>query len=198
MRQILTIMVLSIFILSGCATNNIAKTYSFDKPNQNGIIIGSLTRTKSPKGYQLLSALVSKIKVYYCEIESKKCSYIEMDPLMLGILYPSDFNGIDGKLFVIELKPGNYRFNTWNAMQGGHTYITPNNQFSLPFKVKKNEINYIGELNLDFIFVKNIFGMGIVSDADFTVKDSFDRDIKIIKKEYQNINVEKINQIVIN
>lgn len=198
MKVFLFIGSLLIFLFSGCATRNISKNYSQQQENQAGVVIFSITNSLSKEGQSYLSTGgAEELTFRYQDVEKHKEAWVTTEPTFNLLPSSSDFKNIHGKLIVIELKPGNYEFISWTIKTpglGGARYISPEHMLPIPFKVKKHEILYLGELHLDMIAKKNMFGMSLVFGANLLAKDSFDRDIKILQKEYPTINIQKIKK----
>ena len=191
MRFWLVIVLIFILYITGCAVHNVSESYSLDNTNKKGVIVGSVTKSKSEKGYQGLSAAVANISIYYKAIGSDTKSQIEFDP---SIFYGGDFEDSEGEIFVVELEPGKYEFYSWFLVQGTYTYITPKKAFSVPFEVKQGTATYIGELNMDVIYGANFIGMGVVSGVDLRRKDSYERDILVLKKNYPNFDISSLER----
>ncbi len=180
--------------LTACGTVNVKKDFSSNSLVNTGIVIGSITQKRSSSGHQGFSSGVSALSVSYINLGTGKRSTIQTDPWMLGSMSKGDFKNIvgRGKLFVIELGPGKYAFDGWHATQGSYTSVTPTDPKKFTFEVKSGEVTYIGELEFNLIFGKNIFGIGVLAGAEQTIADSYDRDIKVASEKYPNIDTNKI------
>lgn len=178
----------------GCGTANVKKEFSSQSLLETGLVIGSITQTRSKMGHQGFSASINGLSVYFYNLKSGKRSIIKSDPWMLGSMTSGDFKDIDGrgKLFVIELDPGDYAFQGWHATQGSYTSVTPKNPSRFIFNVKAGEVIYVGELNFSLIFGTNLFGIGVLAGAEQFINDSESRDMDVVTEKYPKIDTGKI------
>ncbi|MES9870589.1 MAG: hypothetical protein ABW149_12955, partial [Sedimenticola sp.] len=102
------LLIILVFVLSGCATPNIDKGYSISEASDYGVIIASLTKTGFghwPPGYN------------FERIDSSKKGVLKFNQNMFDRIV-SDFPETDGKLIVLELPAGEYQINRWFISQG--------------------------------------------------------------------------------
>ena len=180
--------VISLLFLAGCGTTNVRNDYALSQQSQKGLVIGSLTQSKSSNGHHGFSAAISAINLVYRNTETDETGQIGIDSALLGPLYSGDFSNAKGELFAIELPPGDYAFEKWHALQGSYTSVYSNLPYPIKFSVYKSRAVYIGNLNLEIIFGRNIIGIGIVSGGLVTVNDSRARDIPLLQTRYPNSN----------
>jgi hypothetical protein len=150
------------FFLSGCATYRFSSDLvGFDKNSNKGLIIGSITfRDENARFSSYFPNIVS--------LSDKKSSEFTIQPN--GITKYKHWGELeDGKtyLFAITKKPGNYEINQIRCHLGNFQHYI--GKISIPFNVKKGEIVYVGEINLD--------EYAPVSDTLIRLKNEFKRDI---------------------
>ncbi len=191
MKKIVLVLFLAI-TLSACGTPNVRKDYALGETTGKGLVVGSLTRSKSNLGFQGFSAAVSGIGIHYRHIGTGKRGRIEIDSALLGPLYSGDFANAKGELFVVELSPGSYVFEKWSALQGSYTSVTGEMPAPIEFRVLANKAVYLGNLNLEIVYGRNLFGIGIVAGGKIVAKDARSRDIVLLKKKYPNIAAEEV------
>lgn len=182
--------------LGACGTANVKKDFSVDSLVNTSVVVGSITQKRSLEGHQGFSSAISALSVIYTNKETGESARIDSDPWSLGSLSKGDFKHIPGRgrLFAIELSPGSYAFKGWSAMQGSYTTVTPTQPQEFVFNVEPGKVIYIGELEFQLIFGKNIFGVGILVDATQSVVDSYDRDIKVLSEKYPQIDINQISK----
>ena len=184
--------VISLLFLAGCGTTNVRNDYALSQQSQKGLVIGSLTQSKSSKGHQGFSSAISGISLVYRNTETEETGRIGIDSTLPGPLYSGDFSNAKGELIAVELPPGDYVFEKWHALQGSYTNVYSNIPYPIKFSVYRNRAVYIGNLNLEIIFGRNIIGIGIVAGGLVTVNDSRERDIRVLLTRYPNIEPNDI------
>lgn len=101
--------------------------------------------------------------------------------------YWSDYyQDIDkGRLAILELPPGNYRFNSWNAGAGGvggTRSISPVEPVSVPFSVAAGKVTYLGNLHLRSQDVDDVVSSHAKSQHQLLVRDKSAQDLPVIKQ----------------
>ena len=89
-----------------------------------------------------------------------------------------------GIVKILELPAGKYELFTWDLFYNlGLVQSTtkPKREFSMPFEVKPDTINYIGQL--------------LVNQGILYISDKSERDIKILLKSYPSLSELPINYI---
>ena len=191
--------IITIFLalsLAACGTANVKKDFSVDSLVNTSVVVGSITQKRSFEGYQGFSSAISALSVFYINKATGERAYTESDPWSLGSLSKGDFQSIPGRgrLFAVELPPGSYAFEEWSVKQGTYTTVTPTQPKEFVFDVEPGKVIYIGELEFQLIFDKNIFGVGILADVKQSTIDSYDRDIKVLSEKYPQIDINKISK----
>ncbi|MBL7885368.1 MAG: hypothetical protein JNJ52_01355 [Flavobacterium sp.] len=171
MRRILftlSIIVAITSFFSGCATYRFSSDLvGFDENSNKGMIIGSIT----------FYDLDAKFNMYVPKIVSlldEKSSEFIIQPNGM-VVYKHWGELQEGKtyLFAITKKPGDYEINQIRCHTGNFQHYIK--KFSIPFNVKKGEIVYIGEINIDEHASK--------SDTLIHLKNEFKRDIAGFKQK---------------
>jgi len=184
-----------ILFLTGCATSNVSQSFSPKNLDKDGIVIFSITKTLSKKGEQYLSSSFAEVSLGYIGKNGKNGGKVTTDTSSGLFSSNSDFRDIKGKLFVIRLPSGVYHFDSWSIRTrglGGDRFISSKDLKPITFEVKKNQVIYLGELNIDMIAQKNFFGISLVFGGELNIKDSFGRDMKVLQKNYPNIEIKEV------
>lgn len=92
-----------------------------------------------------------------------------------------------GYLNAVELPAGDYEFYTYEGQlylpNGGTVTYFPRKEFSWKFKVEAGTANYLGNVNICNIdFINKII----------TLNDERERDFRLFKEKYKNIDVNEI------
>lgn len=108
---------------------------------------------------------------------------------MFGGKANSDFDVETGRghVLVMPVAAGDYEFYRWRIYMNNGTSESSwqtREDYSIPFTIEPGKAMYIGEVNVQHTFGKNVFGMVIPSGGVFTCNDQFDRDLPLIKAEY--------------
>lgn len=158
----------------------------FHKSNtENGLIFGSITfpdvKTKFD-GYLLWLS---------CKEDGKElwqaCGKIYLKPKMFKAKHKGELDGGKTYLFAIEKPPGQYsisgirliilKVGLGGTIEGPSTDIVG---FTIPFDVKKGEITYIGNINIDEYALK--------TDLVMSIKDEFQKDKNALKNLQKFVN----------
>jgi len=188
---------LSICLLffTGCATSNVAQSFSTKSLDKDGVVIFSLTKTLSKKGESYLTSDFAEVSLSYINTLTKKRGRVTTDTTHGLVSSNSDFKDIKGKLFVIKLKSGKYQFVDWTIKTrglGGDRYISSKDLKPISFEVKDGQVIYLGEFNIEMIAQKNFFGFSLVFGGELRRENSFNRDVEILKEKYPSIEIQKI------
>lgn len=160
------------------------ENYSFIKEeNQNGLIFGTITFPKEIMrfdSYMLEIAYLSSDR----KTQRKNSSKLIINPTMFNKKHIGELDEGRTYLFAIEKPVGDYsicwlKLSTHKLMQ----YVPSETSvagFSIPFTVKKGEITYIGNININEYATE---GEEVV-----TIKDEFERDKSTINSLPINVN----------
>ncbi|WP_440906509.1 hypothetical protein ACMZOO_19250 (plasmid) [Catenovulum sp. SX2] len=192
------VILLLVCLTSGCATNNLAphKVTQADLNDNNGILVGSFSR--DPKG-----------PVYYSQtfrfknLENGSLHQITSQPTfnMFSGKTPDDFKTptSNGGVFIFSLPAGKYSFYNFRLYQS-NGYVNQNwsskEPFSIPFEVKPNFVNYVGEIKLSPLSSKNFLGLEVHDGGVWIISDEEGRDLEYLVNKYPEIEFDKINKTV--
>lgn len=182
-----------VFILSGCATQNVGSDFTLKTDGDKGLVIGSITRSVASRGTQGLGAYSRYAMLQYRNLATGEGGKVSSGNSALGILVPSDFPGIYGDFFALELPAGNYEFYRW-YLEWSTVQISSKKDFSAPFTVGAGKVVYIGDLNFDVLFAKGKLGNSVFSDLDINVKDSSQRDFAFAAKKIPNLRLDQVER----
>jgi len=193
----LVILTLSM-LLTGCATTLLAPKpiSTSDLSETNGILIGSFAR--DPDGPTYYSQTIR-----YKNNETGKEHEItaQLAFNMFNGKTPDDFKTKDshGGVFAFSLPAGEYTFYNFRLYQSNgyfHQNWTSIEPFDIPFTVKPNRVNYVGEIKLSPFTGKNLFGMRVHAGGLWLVSNQSSRDFDIMMQKYPEIRLDKVNNIV--
>ena len=185
-------------VLSGCATNSLTpKPITVNDLNDaKGLFIGSFSRDpKAPKYYSQT--------FYLKNIETNEVHEIKSQPSfnMFTGKTPDDFNTQEssGALFVQALPAGKYTYHNFRLYQSNGYYEKnwySEQDYSIPFEVSANQINYAGEIKLVPVMGKNIFNMNIQAGGAWLISDKLERDLPIFTTKYPQISTENFVKVI--
>ena len=173
-------------ILSACSSTEVMKPTT-KVGASNGVIVASVTK----------SGLSSDAWFYYKKKGTN--DELRMDAVGLTLYkstgdFPNDKNKV-GRLLAFEAPAGNYDLTRWEIYiyTTGPGYIRPRKIEPLPFSVKAGRVTYLGNLHIDTLSGKNIFGISIPAAGKATITNQKNRDFVILKKKYPNLGQMPIN-----
>lgn len=97
--------------------------------------------------------------------------------------------------FVYSLPEGNYEFYQYTvtaAVMGGTRTWSPREDFSIPFKIERGKVAYIGNIKGVGLTGKNIFGITIPAGGYFVISDQSMADLPVLKANHPFLNGKKI------
>lgn len=169
--------------VGGCYTprENIKGDYNYDAAMPTGLVVGSAT---SPDG----KLIPNFAGFYFQNADGSETGRIDVRTFNFGLYRDteSDLPNVHGHLFAIALPPGTYEIVSWQISSGNVT-ISPRNLSPLTFVVEPDTTKYIGDLNLDILTGKNIFGMTILAGAVANVRDEHERDLPLLKYKFPRL-----------
>jgi hypothetical protein len=176
--RIILVTIISL-ILVGCATPDVSKDFSLSPDSKTGLLIGSVKYRGPVAGY----------RVYFKGLSNNASGFFRAgsDDIVSALATRYDFPDIGGKLQVTELPPGDYEINRWSA-GGGIVHINQTQTFSIKFKIEAGKATYIGS----FIFTVLDKTLNVPSDIKVDFVDTFDEDIKVLRRLYPNLAMTDI------
>jgi hypothetical protein len=162
----------------------------------NGVLVGSFAR--SPDGPVYYSQTF-----YFKNAKTGEVREIKSQPtfnLYTGKT-PDDFNtpGSAGAVFVFSLPAGAYTFHNFRLYQANGSFQqnwTSKEDYSIPFEIQANTVNYVGEIKLEGLKGRNFFGMAVPAGGVWLVSDQLDRDMDILKKTRADIPASNTVSII--
>ena len=190
------ILLCSLISLTGCAINStkpIARDFSFDAKANTGLIIGSISQELAKNKVNSYFYLASNNDIH----TSQKVK-VSKNSLLLHSYKRSQFSETSGRIYALELPVGKHTLKTWSVFNGTGATITPRNEPTpIEFTVKKGEVLYVGNLHMNFINGRNLFGMSIIGSAYPELTNEYDRDISVFHDKYPGLKQHKIKAIEI-
>ncbi|OOV20648.1 hypothetical protein BXU10_13995 [Flavobacterium sp. LM4] len=195
--SVFSIFIIIPLLLSSCAVSGLSsEPMQFNKDySSDGIVVGSITFTQE-------KARFNSYFTYFHSLDSiQKVSKENSRELQISpdqtwkLKHSGELNKGRTYLFAFKRKPGKYEVSNVRLATVGMGYAVRDNQisgFSIPFEVKKGQITYIGEINLNEFALKN--------DTLISLKDNYERDINAIKTKQPTVNwnLAKKSEIKIN
>lgn len=178
-------LIVSLLLFQRCAVSGLStEPMRFSKGyTTNGLVVGSITFTKE-------KARFNSYFTYFQSLDSvKKTSKENSRELQISpdqtwkVRHSGELNNGKTYLFAFERVPGKYKVSYVRLAtvgMGGAVRDNYINDFSIPFEVKKGEITYVGEINInEYAFD----GEKLIS-----IGDNYERDIQAFKIKQPTVN----------
>ena len=101
----------------------------------------------------------------------------------------------EGRLVVLQLKPGTYRIDRWNGdsqrdgFNGNGYLMYPASPLDMTFDVKPGELTYLGELHFALPDKPNWLANLSTATYRIEIKDQHERDLALLRNKYPHENV---------
>jgi hypothetical protein len=180
MKQII-ILIFILSTLTSCVNEELIKKqalYSANfttTPKGKSVIIGSITLRKGIYANLILENISTK-KTYIISSNSKRNSSW------------SSRAGF-GNIYLKELIPGKYKIIGYNysvRMLNSYKTFSIKRHSNIIF-LKEGEMSYLGNINFETLYGKNIFGINIPAGVKTNFLNKQNRDFKAIKKRFPKI-----------
>lgn len=175
-------------VLTGCATANVDKGFSFDKNKGMGLLVGSLTTTDAGNFFS------QDINIYFTPTGDQKTLRSKIttnDQCNLGKSGKNDFKDYCGKLFVIALPPGDYALDSWNIIDAGGGVILPQHWRPVTVTIQAGKVTYVG--NIHMVFDPTIPGSGPDGWHGWPIAtDRHERDIPLLLSRYPSLRQDDV------
>lgn len=185
-------------LLSGCANTHLKRDAisSTSLTPTTGILIGSFARSAAARPYYSQT-------FYFKDTKTNEVHEIKSQPtfnLFTGKT-PDDFKSKEGNgaVFVFNLPAGQYTFFNFRLYQANgvsQQNWSSKEDYSIPFVVHPNTANYVGEIRLDPLTGKNIFGMSVHAGGTWTISNQMARDVAILKQTRPEVPLENIASVI--
>lgn len=191
------IIALFVVLLLGCTTNykTPVKVSIESLNNSNGILIGSFSR--DPEGPVYAS------QTFYFKNSTTGILHqikSQLKPNIISSETPDDFKTSEshGGVFIFSLPAGKYSFYDFRLHQSnGPTSKTwTSKPYSIPFEVKPNKVNYVGEIKLSPAAENNIFGMEVLAESTWVFSEQLARDLVYLTQKHPDIPYDNIVNVI--
>lgn len=173
-------------LLSGCASvpESIKATDKVDP--QKGILLASVTIDDAP----------GVMDGWYFYKQKGSADEQRLDAVGLVWMtrpddYPTD-KSKDGRLIALPVKTGEYELSNWMlyiSQLGGFAQISPKTKPTpLTFNIQPGKITYLGNLHINTVSGKNIFGVEIPVGGDPIITNNQNIDFNLLKAKYPNLS----------
>jgi len=181
----LTLIFLSVFFVSSCATKNVSKDFSLSPQTDKGLVVGSITYSGSYSGYSV---------TYHQAPNGISGRFQSGQTNVIVPYFPAgefEAMGIKGNLIAAELPAGDYEINSWNVGSGAAA-VRPTLPFSIKFHVTPGKAVYVG----NFHFTQ-LSSMGLtITGAKVDYRDMRTRDIEVLSSNYPSLSTVPIESSI--
>lgn len=188
LRPLLTLSLLSLALLltSSCASISSPVAPKEEVSKTQGVLLAAVT---SDRG-----RMVKDVWYYYRKAGTTDEHRLAAFGLTL-VTQPNDFPGLRtkaGRLLAIPLEPGEYELCNWTlyiaGVSGGYGYITPKTPPPPHrFTIAPGRITYLGNLSLETVLGKNLFGMRLPAGANPVFSNTETTDLPLLRTKYPNL-----------
>ena len=189
-----SIVIISLF--AGCSANSVKNDFNFTNDKDTGLVILSVTHNEKPGTSNAAALFYMNKKGHENDYEVYKSKLEKMGGLLgPGVMSkPSDFEGVYGVLYAVELEAGTYELTRWLISTYNGTLFYPTEAPpTLEFTINPHEITYIGNLHMHMSTGENIFGMVLPSGGLPEIIDQTERDLSLFKQRYPQLSDKDIN-----
>jgi len=172
-------------LVTGCSMTKESIQSSKPVDKNLGIVLAAVT-TKKAK-------FIEDANFYLKETGTKKEKRIDAFGLSLFGQhddYPED-KLRDGSLIALPLKPGDYELINWGLYTANGVSFTDihpaKSPVPLKFTINPGEITYIGDLHIEPIMGKNLFGIKMPVGGNPGISDNSAVDLKLLREKYPNL-----------
>ncbi|MGE0386286.1 MAG: hypothetical protein AB7Q97_16285 [Gammaproteobacteria bacterium] len=178
--------------LAGCTASGPARVKNVDaiaSGSGSGLIVGSFSR--APRGPKY-----SYYSFYYREVGTERAKgSLRASRSQVGLgeeEFKDDFREIDaeGAIFSIELAPGSYEFFQYELYVGNGYFSSTwrsKKDFSIRFDVTPGGIIYIGEILLEPVTGRNLFGLEVPDGGTWSLRNKAERDLPLLLDLYPSL-----------
>jgi hypothetical protein len=174
-------------LLLGCAATSVKDDFSFDENKNDGIVVVSVSHDRKDGTH----AAVARFHMDWGAVDKDTWMVQSREELLLlgsGMFKESEFDGVFGRLFAINMPAGKHELNGWQVSSQG-ALIEPRVQpTALAFDVKAGEVKYIGNLHIHMDTGRNIFGMAVTGGGIPEIRDERERDLAAFKKRFPKLD----------
>ena len=200
------IFIITVFIISGCATTtpkitNLNTSLGVSKADLNenmGILVGTYTKNIGEIEYGKRRLFFTDTKDYEPRYAIDKKGFSNI----LGHQYTVKDSAKEGDAFAFVLPAGEYILYNF-SLESGQNYSqtwSSSENFSIPFVVEPNKVNYLGEFNFTAFSSERTTIIGIKSTnregGYWIVTDELERDKKYFAQKYKALPMDDIKNIV--
>lgn len=191
----ISLLLVVLLSIQACTTvKNIGSGFTFDSSKKNGLLLGSFSQDEKD-GFGVVNSVV-----YFTSTtrQEQRYSIDAKHENFLGLHKDSDFEKVNGNLFVVELPEGKYQLTDWLITLGSAPRLRATNKPpNLEFEITANEITYIGSIHMNLILDRNLLGLIIVFGGTPEIRDESIRDINVFKQRFTKLQATEIKRKIL-
>ena len=185
-------------LASGCA-NTLLKPEGVSQVSltqSTGILIGSFARNPAARAYYSQT-------FYFKNVQTNKIHEIKSQQTF-NIFNGKTKDDFDtetsaGGVFAFSLPAGKYVFHNFRLYQSSGMFSqdwTSKQDYAIPFEVRADATNYVGEIKLDPMTGKTIFGLPAQAGGVWLISDQEARDVELLAKLRPEIPLKNVVSVV--
>ena len=181
-----------VIVMAGCeTTGNIEPKFDMASLKQGGLVLFSVTHDKDAEHAFRQGANVKLFIEFRDVANGTEIPRAFSNMETMSLLMTTPFEHVWGRTYVRNFAAGRYELSGWYVEQNtgvGIRSITPKSSSpSIPFEVQPRSVMYIGNVHASLGWGKNLFGVDLLADAFPKVGNEFERDVKLILKDYPQL-----------
>ncbi len=187
-------------LVSGCASNFLKPegVSQVSLTQDNGILVGSFARNPRASSYYSQT-------FYFKNLQTNKLHEIKSQQ-SFNIFNGKTRDDFDtktsaGGVFAFSLPAGKYVFHNFCLYQANGMFSQnwgSKQDYAIPFEVRPNTTNYVGEIKLDPMTGKNVFGMSVQAGGVWPISDQQARDIELLRKLRPEVPLTNVVSVIPN
>jgi hypothetical protein len=195
LRLFITVILLT--LIQGCSTIKVPYDFTTEEYPNKGILVASTTVPKFDQHVRLeLRYHISKLKKVAAPKRKNYARPINYFYLSSEHMQEdSMFSDSDGVVHAQILNPGKYKLTGWSLSTGINLFIHPKKLKPIYFEIIPGRVTYLGSLNMNNSFRKNIFGTPLAREGIVTFSDEEQRDMDAFSKLAPQILLPIENQV---
>lgn len=184
--------IILVIALVGCeTTGNIEQKFDMASLKAGGLVLFSVTHDKDDE-HAFRRGTNVKLFIKFSDLANGAelpRAFSNMETMTLMMTTP--FEDVWGRVYVRNFAAGRYALSGWHVEQNtgvGIRSITPKSPPPpIPFEVQPGSVMYIGNVHGSLEWGKNVFGIDLLTGATPQIGNKFDRDVKLILKDYPEL-----------
>jgi hypothetical protein len=193
-------LLLFIAVLTSSCANNLLKPEGVSQASltqDGGILVGSFARNPKARPYYSQT-------FYFKNVQTNKIHEIKSQQQPFNLFNSKtrdDFHTATsvGGVFAFNLPAGQYVFHNFTLYESNGVfsqYWGSKQDYAIPFEVRPNATNYVGEIKLDPMTGKSLFGIPVHTGGVWLISDQQARDLELLRKLRPEVPLTNVVSVI--